>query len=76
MALLTGNKKIKTAVFISGTGSNLKNLIQFSKTKKSPILIDLIISNNFKSKGLRFAKIFKIKKKILTFKKKKRMKKN
>ena len=71
MALLTGNKKIKTAVFISGTGSNLKNLIQFSKTKKSPILIDLIISNNFKSKGLRFAKIFKIKKKILTFKKKK-----
>ena len=71
MALLTGNKKIKTAVFISGTGSNLKNLIQFSKTKKSPILIDLIISNNFKSKGLRFAKIFKKKKKILTFKKKK-----
>ena len=57
MALLTGNKKIKTAVFISGTGSNLKNLIQFSKTKKSPIMIDLIISNNFKSKGLKFAKI-------------------
>ena len=70
MALLTGNKKIKTAVFISGTGSNLKNLIQFSKTKKSPILINLIISNNFKSKGLSFAKIFKIKKKIFTFKKK------
>ena len=71
MALLTGNKKIKTAVFISGKGSNLKNLIQFSKTKKSPILIDLIISNNFKSKGLKFAKIFKIKKKIFIFKKKK-----
>ena len=71
MALLTGNKKIKTAVFISGTGSNLKNLIQFSKTKKSPIMIDLIISNNFKSKGLKFAKIFKIKKKIFIFKKKK-----
>ena len=70
MALLTGNKKFKTAVFISGAGSNLKNLIQFSKTKKSPILIDLIISNNFKSKGLRFAKIFKIEKKIFTLKKK------
>ena len=70
MALLTGSKKIKTAVFISGTGSNLKNLIQFSKTKKSPILIDLIVSNNFKSKGLRFAKIFRIKKKIFTFKRK------
>ena len=32
MVKLTGLKKIKTAVFISGTGSNLKNLIKFSKT--------------------------------------------
>ena len=70
MAILTGNKKIKTAVFISGTGSNLKNLIQFSKKKKSPFLIKLIISNNLKSKGLRFAKIFKIEKKVFKFKKK------
>tara|TARA_B100000989_G_scaffold180756_1_gene135853 strand:- start:257 stop:838 length:582 start_codon:yes stop_codon:yes gene_type:complete len=68
MAQLSGNKKIKTAVFISGTGSNLKNLIQFSKKKKSPIVIDLIISNNLKSKGLRFAKIYKIEKKIFEFK--------
>ena len=68
MAQLSGNKKIKTAVFISGTGSNLKNLIQFSKKKKSPISIDLIISNNLKSKGLRFAKIYKIEKKIFEFK--------
>ena len=28
-----GSNKIKTAVFISGTGSNLKNLIKFSKQK-------------------------------------------
>ena len=70
MAQLSGNKKIKTAVFISGTGSNLKNLIQFSKKKKSPILIDLIISNNSNSKGLGFAKIYKIEKKIFKFKKK------
>ncbi len=70
MAILTGNKKIKAAVFISGTGSNLKNLIQFSKKKKSPFLVKLIISNNLKSKGLRFAKIFKIEKKIFKFKKK------
>ena len=70
MAQLSGNKKIKTAVFISGTGSNLKNLIQFSKKKKSPISINLIISNNFESKGLRFAKIHKIEKKIFKFKKK------
>ena len=70
MAILTGNKRIKVAVFISGTGSNLKNLIQFSKKKRSPFLIKLIISNDLKSKGLRFAKIFNIEKKIFKFKKK------
>jgi phosphoribosylglycinamide formyltransferase 1 len=70
MAISTGFKKIKTAVFISGTGSNLKNLIQFSKIKKSPISIDLIISDNSRAKGLNFGKIFKIKKKIYNFNKK------
>ena len=70
MALLTGSNKIKTAVFISGTGSNLKSLIKFSKLKKSPIYINLIISNNPKSKGLKFGKIFKIKKKVFNFNKK------
>ena len=68
MALLTGSNKIKTAVFISGTGSNLKSLIQFSKLKKSPIVIVMIISNNAKSKGLQYAKVYKIKKKIFDFK--------
>ena len=68
MALLTGSNKIKTAVFISGTGSNLKSLIKFSKLKKSPIIIKMIISNNYKSKGLQYAKIYKIKKKIFDFK--------
>ena len=68
MALSTGFKKIKTAVFISGDGSNLKSLIKFSRLKKSPISINLIISNNPKSKGLSFAKIFKIKKKTYNFK--------
>jgi len=70
MALLTGSKKIKTAVFISGTGSNLRSLIKFSKIKKSPISIEMIISNNPKSKGLNFGKIFKIKKKVFDFKNK------
>ena len=56
MLKLTGLKKIKTAVFISGTGSNLKNLIKFSKIKNSPISIDLIFSNT--SEGQRL-KIFK-----------------
>ena len=68
MALLTGSNKIKTAVFISGTGSNLKSLIQFSKLKKSPIVIEMIISNNAKSKGLQYANIYKIKKKVFDFK--------
>ena len=68
MALLTGSKKIKTAVFISGTGSNLKSLIKFSKLKKSPISINMIISNNPKSKGLDFGKTYKIKKKVFDFK--------
>ena len=68
MALLTGSNKIKTAVFISGTGSNLKSLIQFSKLKKSPIVIEMIVSNNAKSKGLQYANIYKIKKKVFDFK--------
>ena len=70
MVKLTGYKKVKTAVFISGNGSNLKSLIKFSKTKKSPISINLIISNNFKSQGLKLGKIYKIKKKVFNFKKK------
>ena len=69
MALSTGSKKIKTAVFISGTGSNLQSLIRFSKLKKSPISIKLIVSNNPKSKGLAFGKIYKIRKNIFNFKK-------
>ena len=67
MALSTGTKNINTAVFISGTGSNLKSLIKFSNLKKSPISIKMIISNNPKSKGLAFAKIYKIRKKIFNF---------
>ena len=70
MVKLIGCKKTKTAVFISGTGSNLKSLIKFSKTKKSPISIDLIISNNSKAKGLKHGKINKIKKKVFNFNKK------
>ena len=68
MALSTGSNKIKTAVFISGTGSNLKSLIKFSKLKKSPIIIKMIISNNSKAKGLQYSKIYKIKKKVFDFK--------
>ena len=69
MALSTGTKNIDTAVFISGTGSNLKSLIKFSNLKKSPISIKIIISNNPKSKGLAFGKIYKIRKKVFNFNK-------
>ena len=68
MALLTGSNRINIAVFISGTGSNLKSLIKFSKVKKSPINIKMIISNNYKAKGLRYANIYKINKKVFDFK--------
>ena len=70
MVLSTGTNKIKTAIFISGTGSNLKSLIKFSKLKKSPISINLIITNNKLAKGLRYGGIFQIKKKIINFKNK------
>ena len=66
-----GPKKIRTAVFISGTGSNLKNLIKFSLKKVSPIEVNLIVSNNLKAKGLKFAKLYKIKKKVYNYDKKK-----
>ena len=70
MVQSTGTKKLKCAVFISGTGSNLKSLIQFAKKKNSPISIELIISDNPKAKGLKFGKIFKISKKVFNYKNK------
>ena len=65
-----GNNKISTAIFISGRGSNLKSLVNFSKKKTSPIHINLIISNTKKAKGLKYADLNKIQKKIINFKKK------
>ena len=76
MVQSTGYNKVRTAVFISGTGSNLKSLIKFSKKKNSPISINFIISDNLEAKGLKYAQIFKIKKKILNFNNKKLSEKN
>ena len=59
-----GTNKLKTAVFISGKGSNLKNLINFSEKKKSPIKICLVISNKLKAKGLNYAKKNQIKSEV------------
>jgi formyltetrahydrofolate-dependent phosphoribosylglycinamide formyltransferase len=70
MVQSTGLKKIKCSVFISGNGSNLKSLIQFSKKKNSPISIKLIVSDNKKAKGLKYGKIFKISNKVFNYKNK------
>jgi len=76
MDKLTGLKKIKTAVFISGTGSNLENIIKFSRIRKSPISINLIVSNTRLASGLKYADQFRIKKKIFNFKNYKEAEKN
>tara|TARA_B100000795_G_scaffold233811_1_gene192727 strand:+ start:148 stop:723 length:576 start_codon:yes stop_codon:yes gene_type:complete len=66
MEKLIGLKQVKTAVFISGRGSNLRNLIKFSKTKRSPIIIDLIIANK-EAEGLKYARQYKINKKVIRY---------
>tara|TARA_Y100000996_G_C22279593_1_gene543489 strand:- start:22 stop:609 length:588 start_codon:yes stop_codon:yes gene_type:complete len=72
MEKLNGNKKLKVSVFISGRGTNLKSLINFSKTKNSPISITLVISNNKNARGLSFAKTNKIKYFTINYKNKKK----
>ena len=48
--------KRKTCIFISGRGSNLKNLIYHSRDNSFPININLVISNNRKAFGINYAK--------------------
>ena len=52
--------KIRTCVFISGKGSNLKNLIINSRDNSFPIKINLIICNNKKAYGINYAKKYRI----------------
>ncbi len=68
MPKLIGIKKFNIAVFISGTGSNLKNLIKHSLRKKSKFKIKLVISNKSKIKGLEHAKKFKIRRVVVNYK--------
>ena len=70
MEKLNGKKKLLVSVFISGRGTNLKSLINFSKRKNSPIKVVLIITNNKNAKGLYFAKKNKIKFLIINYKNK------
>tara|TARA_B100001540_G_scaffold123841_1_gene110408 strand:- start:530 stop:1117 length:588 start_codon:yes stop_codon:yes gene_type:complete len=71
MVKLNGKKRLKVSVFISGRGTNLKSLINFSKTKNSQISINLVISNKKNAKGLFFAKKNKIKYLVINYKNKK-----
>ena len=48
--------KKNTCVFISGRGSNLKNLIRKSRDYNFPISIKLIISDNPNAYGINYAK--------------------
>jgi len=52
--------KRKTCIFISGQGSNLRNLILHSRDTNFPLKISLVISNNRKAIGLIYAKKFNI----------------
>ncbi len=57
--------KIKTCVFISGTGTNLKSIINSSREYNFPVKIELIISNNENANGLRLAKNYGIRYKFI-----------
>ena len=57
--------KKRACVFISGTGTNLKSIINYSRDYNFPININLIISNNKSAKGIYFAKKFSIPHKII-----------
>tara|TARA_B100001741_G_C16473016_1_gene561025 strand:- start:329 stop:916 length:588 start_codon:yes stop_codon:yes gene_type:complete len=70
MEKLNGKKKLAVSVFISGRGTNLRSLIEFSKKKNSPIKIVLIICNNKTAKGINYAKKNKIKFLIVNYKNK------
>ena len=72
MEKLNGKKKLIVSVFISGRGTNLKSLINFSRKKNSPIKIVLVVCNNNNAKGISYAKKSKIKFLIINYKNKKK----
>ena len=52
--------KRNVCVFISGSGTNLKELLKSSREYNFPVNINYIISNTKKAKGLKLAKLYKI----------------
>ncbi len=63
-------KKINTAVFISGRGSNLNSLIKYNKKKNSIFSILLVVCDNPNARGIIYAKRSKIKIYVTNFKNK------
>ena len=68
--------KIRSCVFISGNGSNLKSIIKSSRDYNFPIKIKLIITNNIKAKGLHFAKKYSIPYKFFSSENQKKFERN
>ena len=68
MVKLIGKKKINCAVFISGRGSNLKSIFNYSKKKSSKISLKLVISNKRDALGIVYSKKNKINSKIIVYK--------
>jgi phosphoribosylglycinamide formyltransferase-1 len=52
--------KKKACIFISGSGTNLKELLKSSREYNFPININYIICNTKNAKGLKLAKLYKI----------------
>ena len=67
MEKLNGKKKLRVCVFISGRGTNLRALVNFSNRKNCPIKIVLVVTNNKNAKGIHFAKKNKIKLSIINY---------
>ena len=52
--------KKRACVFISGSGTNLREIIRSSRDYGFPVNVCLVVSNNEKAKGIIFAKKFSI----------------
>ena len=52
--------KKKACIFISGKGTNLKELIRNSRDYSFPINISCVVSDSLKAEGLSYAKLYKI----------------
>ena len=48
-------KKVRTAIFISGRGSNMSALIESAKKNDFPSTINLVVSNKENAEGLNIA---------------------